>query len=154
MPSNFLKSFFMGTSIGFILINLFNYFAFNTEKFNFSPQKMARKAKLYVQTDSGGGGNTSKYVLWIRGKNFWDIHQSYSKWKPAIKIGQTKTNCRAHKKILFTKMLRTLFSYILKYKVSKKVDFTCLPLIIKIFIFFKLHMCHTFSRNLYFDNVF
>ena len=71
MPKNFLKSiFFMDTAIGFNLIIFFNYFAFQTEKFHFSPKPLGSVGK-----------NTSKYVLWIQGKIFlvklWDIYQSY-----------------------------------------------------------------------------
>ena len=44
--------------------------AFKTEKFHFTPENRARTAKLSVPIDSAGK-NTSKYVLWICGKNFF-----------------------------------------------------------------------------------
>ena len=57
VPSNFLISLF------------FNFFAFKTEKFHFSPEKRARTARLSVPIDSAVE-KTFKYDVWICEKFF------------------------------------------------------------------------------------
>ena len=70
VPTNFLKSiFFMGTSIGLNLLHFFNFFAFGTEKFHFTPKNRAQTAKLSIPVDSAGK-NTSRNVLLICGTIF------------------------------------------------------------------------------------
>ena len=59
----------MGVASGLNLLHFFNFLAFKTEKFHFTPENRARTAKLSVPIDSAGK-NTSKYVLWICGKIF------------------------------------------------------------------------------------
>ena len=54
---------------GLNLLNFFNFFACKTEKVHFTPKNRARIAKVSVPIDSAVK-NTSKYVLWIRGKIF------------------------------------------------------------------------------------
>ena len=48
----------MSTSISFNLLKFFNFFAFKTEKFHFTPENRARTAQLSVPIDSAG----KKYI--------------------------------------------------------------------------------------------
>ena len=135
------KSFFMGTAIAFCLIDFYRVFLLWLMSYSFTKKIFPHIQKTYVDVFFPARSfGTLSFAVQARFSGE-KLNFSFLNAEKLKKLIRSKP-----KKILFNKLKGTLFFDTQKYKVLKKGGFTCVPLILKIDIFWTF-IWHTFFEK-------